>query len=73
MPHLTAEALDIDPEGLALLRDVLRRPRTSLARNSGVTDLGEVRLNARKPEAVARTPAVGERHAPVIPKAACRS
>jgi hypothetical protein len=49
MPHLTAEALYTDAEGLAVLRTVLRGPR---AEPAGVTDIAEARRTSRRSTAV---------------------
>jgi hypothetical protein len=60
MPHLTADALHTDPEGLAILRVVLRHPRTRRAAGADVTALDEARRTARKPVAPSSMPLADE-------------
>jgi hypothetical protein len=60
MPHLTADALQTDPEGLAILRVVLRHPRANGAGGAGVTTLDDARRTARKPVVRSATPPAEE-------------
>jgi hypothetical protein len=56
MPHLDAKALEIDPQGMAFLRDVLKPARTPAAK----PEAGKPRLGAGRGV-----------HARVYPSASC--
>jgi hypothetical protein len=60
MPYLTADALHTDPEGLAILRIVLRRPRLRVAESNAAV-IGEARRSVPRSVALSDVATVGRR------------